>query len=315
MPFVLKDNLTPSAPTISPHDIRWEEPDCLLCGQRRWQTLVEAPDIQGGTGLWFAVVQCLECGLCFTNPRPTASCLELFYPADYKPHQSKPAKGRRTGWFGLRRRRTDIPWHGLGRLLDFGCGGGDFLCRMRDEGWQVTGVDASLSTVRRLNRELGLHVLHGTLPHPELQPHSFDVITMWHALEHVPDPRSVLREARRLLTPHGRLYVAVPNIDSLAFRIFGPHWFALDLPRHLVHFSPLTLQFLLEQAGFRIISLRMQRRSAWIRHSARLACRHPEATWRHRLLLGRLGSRLAAFYSCLSGQSDCMTVVARPWLD
>lgn len=314
MPYCLNDAFSSAPAPIGPGEIRWEEPDCLLCGQRRWQTLVEAPDIQGGTGLWFAVVQCLECGLCFTNPRPTASCLEYFYPPDYKPHQSK-AKQPSRSWLGLRRQRTCIPWHGAGRLLDFGCGGGDFLCCMRNAGWQVTGIDASLSTVRRLTAERGLHVLHGTLPHPDLKPGSFDVVTMWHSLEHVPDPRNVLMEARRLLTPTGKLYVAVPNIDSLAFRMFGPHWFALDLPRHLVHFSPLTLQFLLEQAGFHVESVRMLRRSAWIRHSARLAARHPEATWQHRLLRGRLWSRVVAFYSCVTGQSDCMTAVARPLLD
>ncbi|MCS6976221.1 MAG: class I SAM-dependent methyltransferase [Gemmatales bacterium] len=312
MPYLLKDDLAPKSPTIGPHDIRWEEPDCLLCGRRNWQTLVEAPDVQGGTGLWFAVVQCLECGLCFTNPRPTASWLEQFYPKDYRPHLSKPARRRRWPWLHFWQDRHGIPWHGLGRLLDFGCGGGDFLCRMRDLGWQVTGVDASHSTVRRLQRDLGLHVLHGTLPHPDLEAGSFDVVTMWHSLEHVPDPRAVLLEARRLLTPDGKLYVAVPNIDSLAFRIFGPHWFALDLPRHLVHFSPQTLQFLLEQAGFRVVSMRMQRRSAWIRHSARLAARQPEATWWHRLLRGHLCSRGAALYSVLTGQSDCMTAVAVP---
>jgi 2-polyprenyl-3-methyl-5-hydroxy-6-metoxy-1,4-benzoquinol methylase len=309
MPYLLREPARSSGTTITPDQIRWEEPNCLLCGQRNWQPLVEAPDFQAGTGLVFAVVQCLECGLCFTNPRPTPSCLEHFYPGDYRPHQtsqqSQPRRGRLAG-------KRLLPWHGQGRLLDFGCGGGDFLCRMRRQGWQVVGLDTSLATVRRLQQELGLNVLHGTLPHPDLQPASFDVITMWQSLEHVPQPRAVLAAARRLLTPSGKLYVAVPNIDSLAFRIFGSRWFALDLPRHLVHFTSVTLRAMLEQAGFIVTAIRQMRRSSWIRHSARLAAQHPEASWKHRLLRRHWASRLVALYSQVTGQSDCITAEAQP---
>ena len=314
MAYLLKDLFGPEPSPIGPESVRWEETACLLCGQRRWQTLVEAQDKQAGTELWFAVVQCLECGLCFTNPRPTSACLAHFYPPDYRPHQTKEEKAtlprRLLGRW--RKSKPPLAWQGQGRLLDFGCGGGTFLQQMREHGWQVMGLDTSAETVRRLRHDLGLHVLHGTLPHPELEPQSFDVITMWHSLEHVPDPREVLVEARRLIAPQGRLLVAVPNIDSLAFRTFGPHWFALDLPRHLVHFSPYTLQFMLEQAGFRVERIQMLRRSSWLRHSARLAVRHPQANLWHRLYCGRLLSRLAAFYSCLTRQSDCMLALATP---
>jgi SAM-dependent methyltransferase len=158
-------------------------------------------------------------------------------------------------------------------------------------------------------------VLHGTLPHDDLQPESFDVITMWHSLEHVPDPKRVLTEARRLLAPKGKLIIAVPNIDSLAFRIFGQSWFGLDLPRHLTHFAPWTLHLLLERVGYRVEPIKMVRHSSWLRHSARLACRRPEAFILHKLLKGKPFSRLAAFYSCLSGQSDCMMAVATPAAD
>ena len=137
-------------------------------------------------------------------------------------------------------------------MLDFGCGGGSFLARMHERSWQVTGLDVSHAAVQRIRNELGLDALFGTLPHPQLEPGSFDVITMWHSLEHVHSPLNVLREAHRLLARGGRLYVAVPNIDSLPFRWFGSAWYGLDLPRHLTHFSPWTLQLMLERAGFTI---------------------------------------------------------------
>src|SRR5205807_2304709 len=114
--------------------------------------LVEAPDaIAGGTGLWFVVVQCQDCGLCFTNPRPSPDCISQFYPAAYSPHllprprRAKPWWNRLFRWLrrSSKERRTLAPW-GQGRLLDFGCGGGSFLARMHLRGWKVTGLDCSL---------------------------------------------------------------------------------------------------------------------------------------------------------------------------
>ena len=144
-----------------------------------------------------------------------------------------------------------IPWHGRGRLLDFGCGGGAYLERMHRQGWDVTGLDVSAAAVECVRTRLGLRALLGTLPHPELKPATFDVVTMWHSLEHVHEPLEVLRAAHQLLAPGGKLLVATPNIDSLPFRWFGQAWYGLDLPRHLTHFSSRTLRRLLERAGER----------------------------------------------------------------
>ena len=79
----------------------------------------------------------------------------------------------------------------------------------------------------------GLETYAGSLPHPELKPRRFDVLTMWQSLEHVHQPRQVLQAALDLLEPGGKLFVAVPNIDSRPFRRYGPDWYGLDLPRHL----------------------------------------------------------------------------------
>ena len=300
--------------------VEWEEPDCLLCGRHNWSPLVEAPDGgAGGSGLWFAVVQCQECGLCFTNPRPTPAAIGQFYPAAYRPHRTpRPPQDSwrrylKPPWRLLLRRRPkfeELPWHGQGRLLDFGCGGGGFLQHMHRRGWRVLGLDASGPAVQRVREKLGLPALVGSLPHPELKPGSFDVITMWHSLEHVHAPLDVLRQARRLLVPGGRLVVAVPNIDSLPFRWFGPAWYALDLPRHLTHFAPWTLQLMLESAGFRTGPIRMVCRSGWLRRSAKTACRSPYRSCWHRWLTVRAPSRLATWYSYLTHQADCMMVTA-----
>jgi 2-polyprenyl-3-methyl-5-hydroxy-6-metoxy-1,4-benzoquinol methylase len=288
--------------------VEWEEPDCLLCHGRQRAILVEAPDsAPEGTGLWFAVVQCQDCGLCFTSPRPSERTIGRFYPMTYGPHQPH---RRRSHPAAARRGRHPVPWHGQGRLLDFGCGAGSFLDRMREQGWEVTGVDVSAAVVQRLRAQSRLRVLAGSLPHPALRPESFDVITMWQSLEHVHEPLTVLTGAHRLLVPGGRLYVAVPNIDSLAFRWFGTAWYGLDLPRHLTHFTPWTLHVMLEQAGFRVGPVRMLRHSQWLRRSATVAKESRRGPYWHRWLTAKPAARAATWYSYVTRQTDCILVMA-----
>jgi 2-polyprenyl-3-methyl-5-hydroxy-6-metoxy-1,4-benzoquinol methylase len=296
--------------------VEWEEVNCPLCAGRQSAPLIEAPDpMPGNAGLWFAVVQCQDCGMCFTNPRPSARSIGQFYPARYRPHRIR--RHRRRGWLrvlpsGWRpgKEQQTLPWHGQGRLLDFGCGGGAFLQRMHRLGWQVIGIDSSVAAVDQVRTRLGLPALVGSLPHSELEAESFDVITMWQALEHVHTPMRVLREAYKLLAPGGQLVVLVPNIDSLPFRWFGSAWYGLDLPRHLTHFSPWTLQLMLERAGFQLGPIRMIRHSDWLRASARMARQHRRGPHWHRWLINKPASGVAAWYSYLTHQSDCILATA-----
>jgi 2-polyprenyl-3-methyl-5-hydroxy-6-metoxy-1,4-benzoquinol methylase len=300
----------------------WEQTNCLLCGSPRWSTLLEAPDPEApATGPRFSVAQCPECGLCFTNPRPSPTSMGRFYRTEYRPHllgETARLGKRRRDWRlgflgdfdGCRPERGELAPHGRRRLLDFGCGNGAFLSRMHERGWQVLGLDCSEAVVRRVRSQLGLCALVGTLPHPDLSPESFDVITMWQSLEHVHRPLEVLQHAHRLLAPGGQLITAVPNIDSAPFRWFGPAWFGLDLPRHLTHFSAVTLPAMLERGGFRVASMRMVRHNAWLQRSARQAARQGWGPRRLHWLRTRPLCRLASLYCLLSGQSDCILATA-----
>ncbi len=301
--------------------IEWDDSPCPLCGQHDEELRFEAADptpCYRKQGLRFLVVRCRQCGLSYTNPRPAPDSIGQFYPIDYKPHRRprKLAQAHPRGRFWERllgrpcqERRGLLPWDGVGRLLDFGCGGGSFLKRMADQGWDVTGLDAAVGAVQNVQEQLGLKAVVGTLPHQELRAGSFEVVTMWHSIEHVHEPLEILREAYRLLVPGGKVIIACPNIESWAFRRFGVNWFGLDLPRHLTHFSPESLTAILQTAGLRMESLRTIRHSDWLRSSARLAMRSPRAHFRDQLLTWKPLAKLAAWFIYVMGRSDCIIAV------
>jgi 2-polyprenyl-3-methyl-5-hydroxy-6-metoxy-1,4-benzoquinol methylase len=176
-------------------------------------------------------------------------------------------------------------------------------------GWQVAGLDSSPDAVRNVREQLGLEAYLGSLPHPALAPCSFEVVTMWHALEHVHQPLRILREAYRLLVPGGCLVVAVPNFDSHTRAWFGEHWFGLDLPRHLTHFTAETLGSMLLAAGFQARTLRGLSHAGWVRASARRACAAGVGGVRGNLLRRRPVARMAAWLNYLSSGAESLVAV------
>jgi 2-polyprenyl-3-methyl-5-hydroxy-6-metoxy-1,4-benzoquinol methylase len=137
------------------------------------------------------------------------------------------------------------------RILDVGCGNGLLLAKLNRPGWILHGLEPDAGCVERVRRRLGIDVRRGVLGDRCFGP-GFDVITMIHVLEHVPDPRADLAEVRRLLKPGGVFIVEVPSCDGYGFALARGRWFGLDLPRHLTHFSAHTLRRMAEASGFRI---------------------------------------------------------------
>lgn len=136
-----------------------------------------------------------------------------------------------------------------GRLLDVGCGNGDFLVLARSAGWDAYGVDFDAAAVSAAQSQ-GLNVVQGGIEVFDGQSAKFDAITLSHVVEHVHDPRALLEACFRLLKPGGYFWVETPNLDSLGHGRFGPAWRGLEPPRHLVLFNWDGLEGLLAECGF-----------------------------------------------------------------
>jgi 2-polyprenyl-3-methyl-5-hydroxy-6-metoxy-1,4-benzoquinol methylase len=142
-----------------------------------------------------------------------------------------------------------------GRLLDVGCGSGDWIMFMRGLGWQVNGNDFDANAVKTA-RGRGLDVECGSLEQQNYATGAYDAVTLSHVIEHVPDPVQTLAECRRILKPGGKLVLFTPNASSLSHRVFKQHWRGLEPPRHLHVFSTESMRPSLERAGFQNISIR-----------------------------------------------------------
>jgi len=229
-----------------------ERAACAACGSSSSRLEFAAPDPDGLSPAPFEIVRCSDCLMVFVSPRPAASDLGRYYAAGYydKPGEDSGGAGRRLGRMFMVERCAKAS-RGLepGRVLDIGCGEGTFLAAMARRGWDAWGVEVSAEGAARAAARPGLRVFNKRLEECALEPKSFDLITLWHSIEHVPDPEALLKAAGTLLKDGGRLFLAFPSAESWDFKLFGPRWFHLDPPRHLHYFSPKTMSALLERCG------------------------------------------------------------------
>lgn len=214
----------------------------------------------------FQIFECESCGLLYTEPRPDKDKIGLYYKSDaYYSHQENkqgfiPRLYEKVKTINLKN-KYKMATIGLqtGKALDIGCGVGDFLHQMEQNGWECTGVEPSedAKSIAR-KRVKGKIVSTGDLE--SFPNETFDLITMWHVLEHVDDLKWQLRQLQRLVKPKGRVVIALPNYKSYDGQFYNAYWAAYDVPRHLNHFNKETLAKIFNSNG---LELKMTDKLVW----------------------------------------------------
>jgi 2-polyprenyl-3-methyl-5-hydroxy-6-metoxy-1,4-benzoquinol methylase len=200
----------------------------------------------------YIIGKCKNCDLIFTHPLPTKEELEEIYNEKYfKPYITSVNKKREI----FQKRIRWIQVYCLkGSLLDVGCETGIFLELMKNKGWKIAGIEFSDVAWSYAREKVGDVIFYGNLKDACYKSNSFDVVTLWHTLEHLVHPLETLQEIRRILKPYGLLFIEVPNIHFIRnyfLQIFGitKHLFFVE---HLLHFTPHTLMLMVRKAGFTI---------------------------------------------------------------
>lgn len=230
---------------------------CNICGLNNTEIFQEAEPP-------FKVVKCKNCGLVYTNPQPDRKLIDEHYQEKYyKEWIEKQMEKRIPMW--KKRLKALNKYKKKGRLLDVGSGIGTFLKLARKEGFKVCGTEISEFASKYVKNNLKIDIFRGDLEEAHFPHESFDVVTMWHTLEHLPNPKATLEEIHRILKKGGLLVVAVPNLNNFTTQILyllakgkklmlfsnqAKEW-------HLYHFSCQTLSYILKKTGFEIIKIDM----------------------------------------------------------
>ncbi len=224
--------------------------DCPVCDSRYGRPAFAI------CGLTHRLLTCEDCGLGRLHPSPAPEEIGAFYPAEYygspgaKFEPLTEAVIRSVGTVHVQSlSRTLKPGS---RILDVGCGRGVLLGALADRGHEVHGMDVSETAVDGADSRAEIRVAP-CLTHVEYPDCHFDQVILWHVLEHLCNPREVLKEINRILKPGGQVIVAVPNFSSLQSRWSGAAWFHLDLPRHLFHFPVSGLRRIIGRTGFDVV--------------------------------------------------------------
>lgn len=306
---------------------------CLLCGSRDVRVLWGAADYKFRGPGRFAYRRCAGCGLVALHPRLKEEELAPYYPDHlttvpprggfrqrvkrmvaedwYGYGTDRPSLAgrlRKAATFPLCRMLSQLPHRRPGgRVLDIGCGSGGYLAFLAELGWACEGIEQGANSRGYARQELGLSV-HADLRRLQEYPdRHFDVVTMWHVIEHLADPFDTLAAVRRVLKPDGLLMLRTPNVESWEARLFRGCWYGVDAPRHLHLFSPGTLERGLVRAGFVTTGVSYQYHPVDVSRSCLYALEH--AGWAR---LSRLFARwLSPFETLLAACSPLRRACGR----
>lgn len=208
----------------------------------------------------FSIVKCNKCNFVYTNPVPAPEKLPSYYETEeYLSHQTeeKSLLGRvyqTIRGINIKRKYHLIEtYKASGKVLEIGTGTGELLVRFKQNGWKTFGIEPNNKARYFANQQYGLDV-HTEEQLDTFPSQSFDVIMLWHVLEHVFDLQKRMKQIKRLLKETGFVFIAVPNINSPDFAKYGKYWAGLDLPRHLYHFNEQSVRKLLQNHALKLIA-------------------------------------------------------------
>jgi SAM-dependent methyltransferase len=226
---------------------------CLVCGHQGTEILLQAPDRFHGATEVYTLVRCSSCDMVWLDNPPKPEDMWQHYGQDYD-HKIAAAGESSPGRWRDRTKTLSLYKQG-GAILDLGCSSGSFLETLKGGKWDLYGVEMSRDSADRALARCGAKVFVGDILDAPFEPGSFDAITCFHVFEHLYYPKEVLTKVSQWLKPGGIFYALMPNIDSAGMRVFKSYWYALELPRHLHHFSPKSLSRLAASVGLEEVSL------------------------------------------------------------
>lgn len=230
---------------------------CPLCGGTHLKRVMTCTDFYA-SGEQFDVLACEDCGFTLTQDVPVEAEIGRYYETpDYISHSDTKEGAMnviyhqvREYMLGKKARLVMKEAHRKsGRLLDIGTGTGYFASAMDQRGWAVEAIEKNSQARRFAEEHFGLYVKNDEALQ-EFEPGSFDVITLWHVMEHLEHLNETWERLHEILKDRGVLIVAVPNCSSYDAEKYGEYWAAYDVPRHLWHFTPATMQQLASKHGF-----------------------------------------------------------------
>jgi 2-polyprenyl-3-methyl-5-hydroxy-6-metoxy-1,4-benzoquinol methylase len=228
---------------------------CPICNTNDFSPWLSCEDYTSSHET-FTLVKCASCSFVVTNPRPNETTLPNYYLSDQYISHSGKTNGI-IGFLYLWARTYTLQWklkliqklNSRGTLLDYGCGTGQLLAVFKKKGWDIAGVEPSASARQQATKITGIKIANQLNEHAGQQ---FDIITLWHVLEHISDLRTKLAELKSLLKSDGTLLIAVPNLESSDAKHYKNYWAGYDVPRHLWHFSKSTITSLVQSEGLHV---------------------------------------------------------------
>ncbi len=239
---------------------------CPLCDERSFENHIIAKDYLVSQES-FAIVSCNNCGFKFTNPRPTIEDMPGYYKSEeYISHSNKGSslvnivyKIARS--FTIKSKiRIVRKYHSSPRIFDFGCGTGHFLHACAKKGWDCMGYEPDDLAAAQAEKYKGVKIIRDLSDHTK---DKYNVITLWHVLEHVHQLKETLTTLRKMLSEKGILVVAVPNMNSWDANHYKEYWAGYDVPRHLYHFEKSTILKLMTSLKFRKLEIIPQKLDAF----------------------------------------------------